>query len=371
MVNRYDHIIMKAQVTDDGWIKDAPVITRSGIFTYRDVNGKEIKEYRSPDEVFKEDSLASLHAIPITLGHHGIVNKDNIPTVIGTVVSTGRKDNDNVIADIIIHDSKKLGSLRELSLGYRANVRIEKGTTPSGERYDAVQTDIFYNHLAAVTKGRAGNAKIRLDGEDKVSFELENDDMTDKMVTVRLDDIEYACAQEVARALIKLQTEASERTRNYDTLQAQKDSLAGQVAEAQMILEQVATVVQDETKEYKELPTKVKAILEGIENRIKERMGLEIVANKHEIKFDEKMTAIDLKKAVITKLKGDSFRFDGKSDEYVNSAYDLVVETSDTKTNKVGEQRKQASGTGTKTPPMGAAAARAKMVTNIRAGRSF
>ena len=53
------------------------VITRSGIFVYKDASGKSIREYRPDEEVFKADSLTSIRGMPITDGHRGILNTNS------------------------------------------------------------------------------------------------------------------------------------------------------------------------------------------------------------------------------------------------------------------------------------------------------
>ena len=46
---------------------------------------------------------------------------------------------------------------RELSCGYESQIVFDAGTTPEGEAYDAIQTNIRGNHLAIVGRGRAGS----------------------------------------------------------------------------------------------------------------------------------------------------------------------------------------------------------------------
>ncbi|RKK03321.1 DUF2213 domain-containing protein [Pseudoroseomonas wenyumeiae] len=150
------------QVTKEGWFRDDPILTRAGIFTYRLANGQVRREYRPPEEVFNADSLASLRGVPVTLGHPGTVTADAPRGIIGTVLTAGRRDGDNLRAEIIIHNPKAIGGHREISLGY--NVKLDE--TPGaikGERYDAVQRRITYNHCAIVAQGRAGNARLRMD----------------------------------------------------------------------------------------------------------------------------------------------------------------------------------------------------------------
>ena len=74
---RYDTFHIKAEKTDEGFIRDSPVIGRTGILKYRNPDGTTRNEYRPPEEAFSADSLATLNGKPITVGHHGMVNTKN------------------------------------------------------------------------------------------------------------------------------------------------------------------------------------------------------------------------------------------------------------------------------------------------------
>ena len=87
-VIRYDRAEMKARRNEDGFIHDTPVLTRTGVFIYRNADGSERREYRPPDEVFAQDSLNAYKGIPITRGHPGKVTSSNAKNhTIGTVLS--------------------------------------------------------------------------------------------------------------------------------------------------------------------------------------------------------------------------------------------------------------------------------------------
>ena len=320
-VTRYDIIELKAEVTPEGFIRDKPIVTRAGIFEYRTVDGKTKREFRSADEVFKSDSLNSLSGVPVTDGHRGLIGVDNTSGIVGTVLSPGERIDENVSADIIIHDAKKLGKKRELSLGYTCDVKETPGEY-NGQRYDCEQTNIRYNHLAVVTKGRAGNARLRLDSTDAVygDFETEKDnDMPDpaKLVTLRLDEIDYVASQEVVNAYKKSQTEMAALQKRFDGLEAERDSFKTKVSEAD---------------------AKIAAIKATARSEMKARFDLETVATTHKVKFDEDATDRSIKELVLTKLNP-SMKFDGKSDDYVDSAFDIAMTYEGDKNKKVSGQK--------------------------------
>jgi hypothetical protein len=369
---RYDAIHIKATVSPDGFIYDRPVITRTGIFEYKDKTGKVLKEYRPPEEVFHEDSLKSILGIPVTDTHRGLVSPDNVNGIIGTVLTTGTKDGDsNVVADVVIHQAKRLGSKRELSLGYRALVVDVPGVTPEGQRYDSKQTNIRYNHLAVVEVGRAGNARLRLDSNEATSLVLE-EEMADtpKLVSIRLDSgLEYFGQQEVAQAFAKMGDDLKKKTSDYEKILAERDTLKQQHEEVQKLLKGLVPAAA-ETAKLPELATMVADSVKEMPAKLAARSELESKAKQLDIKFDGKSDR-ELRELIVMKIRGDSIKFDGKSDDYVTSAYDLALGMDVDKSKKIGEQRvsigKQADHTATKLG--GASAARARMVNTIRAGR--
>ena len=169
-VQRFDSLPLDATYfTDEGYLVDHPIVTSVGIFVYHNPNGSERRELRLPEEVFAEKSLASYKGKPIIVTHDaGYVDTDNVKDEsIGTILSEGYRDGDDVRAEIIIHDTDSLKKykMRELSCGY--NLRLDE--TPGvweGQPYDAIQRDIEINHLALVDKARAGEqARLNIDGQ--------------------------------------------------------------------------------------------------------------------------------------------------------------------------------------------------------------
>ena len=251
MVTRYDVIELKAEVTKEGFIRDKPVVTRAGIFTYRTADGKTKREFRSADEVFQTDSLTSLSGVPVTDGHRGLISNNNATGIVGAVLTPGERVDNDVAAEIIIHDANKLGKKRELSLGYTCDINETPGEY-NGQRYDCEQKNIRYNHLAVVSKGRAGNARLRLDSDDAVNgdFEIEKDNpMPDpKLVTIRLNSIDYSASPEVANALTKAQTDIVALQKRFDTLEAERDSFKTKFTQAEKDIVAAKTGAKNEIK---------------------------------------------------------------------------------------------------------------------------
>ena len=154
--------------TKEGYLIDHPVVTSTGIFEYQNPDGTTRRELRLPEEVFDPASLASYKGKPVILTHEaGVVDKRNVDQEhIGTILSEGYQDGENVRAEIIIHDTDimKKSGLRELSLGYALDLDRTPGVW-KGQPYDAIQRNIRINHLALVEKARAGEkAWLNIDG---------------------------------------------------------------------------------------------------------------------------------------------------------------------------------------------------------------
>mgnify|MGYP003292221380 CR=1 FL=1 len=102
-MQRFDQVTFAATRTAEGFIRDTPIVGRTGILVYRNADGTERREYRPPEEAFKADSLASLMGKPITIGHKAFVTAGNAAQVapVGSVLSAGRQDGNNIKADIV------------------------------------------------------------------------------------------------------------------------------------------------------------------------------------------------------------------------------------------------------------------------------
>jgi hypothetical protein len=152
-------------------------VTRVGVFEYRTDTGV-VREYRSAEQVFAAESLATLPGAPVTLDHPtGPVTPANWRGLSRGHVVDGSVSVDasslHVLADIALDDGEAIsrvraGEIREVSCGYSCDVEDVPGVTPSGEAYDRKQTNIRYNHVALGPRGwgRAGETvALRLDAK--------------------------------------------------------------------------------------------------------------------------------------------------------------------------------------------------------------
>jgi len=300
-VQRYDINTFRATKTDEGFIMDAPIIGRAGLLRYLNADGSERWEYRPPEEAFDADSLASIRGKPITLGHHGLVRAANAKdkSVIGMVLSEGRQDGDAIKADVSLFSLPT--EARELSCGYTLELEEKAGTTADGRHYDAIQRHIRYNHLAVVPKGRAGIARLNLDGEQIQEVEEMG------MVKVKTSTgIAYDAAAEVGAYVKELEDKAAADKKALDVLQAKYDAALADIAKAKKEREDADAAAK------KEFAAAVKARCELIN-----------AARSHKVEVNEDMDSKAIKLAIIKAVRGDTVKLDGKSDDYIEAIFDI------------------------------------------------
>lgn len=323
-VQRYDNYAIQAIKTDEGFVRDAPIIGRTGILEYRNVDGSIRREYRPPEEAFNVDSLASIRGKPITQLHHGLVTSANYfnSHPVGTVISDGRQDGNNIRADVVIYslDTKD----RELSLGYETELEETPGVTPEGEHYDAIQRNIRYNHLAIVPRGRAGNARLNMDGNQSIE---EVETMSTK---IKMDNgIEYEVPAEVKVAYDAMVEKADATKKDLDAMTAKFDSATAEIEKLKA----------DAEKQEADFKAK-------FDEAVKTTIELRSIAQKHGIEKADEMSNEEIKKAVVAKVHP-KLNLDGKSAEYIAVAFDLAKDSDVQHEDAMAKQRKAMGGTET------------------------
>lgn len=180
-VIRLDNLpLNQTYFTEEGYLRDRPILTRVGIFEYVNPDGTVRRELRLPEDVFDPESLASYKGKPIIITHEaGLVDKSNVhKESIGTILSEGYRSGEDVRAEIVIHDTDAMKDcqMKELSLGYNLDLEETPGEW-NGQPYDAIQRNIRINHLALVCEARAGEkARLNIDGRgSKKTLEGGND----------------------------------------------------------------------------------------------------------------------------------------------------------------------------------------------------
>ena len=343
-VQRYDslQLVAGAVIDTDGFMRDSPIVARTGVYEYRNPDGTIRREYRPADEVFASDALNSFRGKPITVLHpkKGKITAANaFGTAIGSILSDGYpKDEKYVACDIVIFAPDKIGKHRELSLGYRCDCEETPGVSPEGQAYDAIQRNIRINHLAVVPLARAGmKARLNCDGDEIIESEG-----TQNMSKFKIDGVEHEVPEAVANYITALQSRADAAEAG---LTATKETLAGVTASKTELQTKLDAMTGERdgvqgkldamTAERDSLKSKVDAAeadkkaavdkaVEDTKKEVKERAELEADAKKAKCDNTDGMDNKALKIAIIKAVRGDSLNFDGKSDDYVNAYYDSI-----------------------------------------------
>lgn len=336
-IARFDkgQINIDAHITEDGYIKANAIVTRSGVFIYRNPDGTIRRELRHPDDVKKMDSLETMKMIPITNDHppERLVNAKNAKSLaIGYTGENIQVDGDNIIANLLITDEEGVravveGGKKELSLGYTVDLIDEKGIF-NDEPYDYIQKNIKYNHLSIVNRARAGNqARIALDSEDAEEIEIKKEDiMTDKkQKRLKIKNDEYMVEPEVFEDVSELRDEVERLKQERMELERRLKNMADEL--------EAIKAERDSLREEKEMMDERKAnndAQDSLRKAVKERIILEKSASafldKKTVQNIDSMTDIEIKKSVI-KSKFPHANLDGQSEIYINGRYDSVIES--------------------------------------------
>ncbi|MCC4796413.1 DUF2213 domain-containing protein, partial [Vibrio lentus] len=107
-------------------------------------------------------------------------------------ISPGKKIDNDIYLEGIVKDEKSIHALdhgfEKVSLGYKNDYIREDGEW-DGVNYHYRQKNIFYNHLALVPKGRAGEQYVVLDEEDSEMDEQEKADLAKEIAGMVLTQI--------------------------------------------------------------------------------------------------------------------------------------------------------------------------------------
>ena len=378
MEQRFDSIpLSDTYFTPEGYLIDNPILTRVGIFEYHNPDGTIRRELRLPEEVFAAESLASYKGKPVILTHEaGLVDVDNVQQEhIGTILSEGIQDGDNVRAQIVIHDAESLDyGLRELSLGYTQTPDETPGVW-NGQPYDAIQRNIQINHLALVEKARAGEqARLNIDGEEQGGNQMSKarkDGLTPEEIARLVEEYKQRQAQRMQNSNpttdegtnpeeqttdedeadpvkeVKDRRDRRDASGDCETMDEASGVIAQQDEDIQKLLDFIAQLqakidfdeasAEEEVKtdgegenaeanadegEHQEDPLN----MDSIDAYVNQKIELIRLGNKLNLDGIEAMKPMDAKKAIIKKVHP-NIRLDGKDTAYINAMFDIAKES--------------------------------------------
>lgn len=264
--------------TPEGYYQGNVVCTGIGVFRYLDKNKKFVQRLRDVDDV--KAATASINCKPITLQHpNRPVNVENVKDLqVGMTANDATFDGLNNRVTVTITNKDAIdaidrGEVKAFSMGYKCSV-VENDGVWQGVHHDQQQKDIVYNHLALVTKGRAGD-KVNFmvgdsadfadifdmadpeDGEKKptedgneyqdgqpvvvndgkadpdVNLNDNNHNQEQSMKTIQLDGVDYQADEKVIEAFQAAQKDAAEKLDEIHTLLSAVDEKDSQIADLQ------------------------------------------------------------------------------------------------------------------------------------------
>lgn len=347
----------KPVITPQGYLKADALVTRVGVFKYRLLDGTIQAELRPEDEVFSKDSLASLETLIVTDDHPNVmVDSHNTKQFqVGFTGENPKKDDTFIRSKLTITNKDTIDKVleqgkTEISSGYTADLEFTPGIF-NGIKYDAVQRNIRYNHVAIVDRGRAGpDVRLRLDKDDaemihdkdkkqkvdncasdkvkekksNFSEEKQGADLMEK-VKMTIDGIEYEVPAAFA-AVVRLKL----------------DSLAGsetKISELQGAHDVLKASLEKRDVEIKEIKVKLDSKSDGKENMKIARARIDLEDFSKEVLGEESKadaSDIEIKKSVLAKIQP-SLDLAEKKDSYIEAAFDVCK---DQHKIKAGEDKK-------------------------------
>lgn len=385
----------KTYYTEEGYLVDHPIVTTCGIFEYKNPDGTTRRELRLPEYVFEEKSLESYKGKPIIITHDaGEVDKNNVhQEQIGTIMSSGYRDGDNVRCEIIIHDTNALQrcGLKELSLGYSLDTDDTPGVW-NGEKYDCIQKNIEINHLALVGEARAGeSARLNIDSKDDdikilqggllsmdktiaTSYRADNSDLTPEEMEAAIalfkaqkaaesvsggegaDSVELKVAGEAEGEGAEAKSPIDQVRDNIDRRDNEGEGadpaaiIAEQKADLDTLLKEIDKLqasqdmgaaddggCEEKNKDSEgaegapaeggEKPEEDKGVnMDSVDQRFKDRLDICRMADKLNLDGVENLSITEGRKRII-KAVNPKMNLDGKSETYIQAAYDIAKDS--------------------------------------------
>lgn len=349
-VRRFDlsRFSPKTTRTPQGFLRAPATFTRAGVFEYRRADGTTVRELRPADEVFATDSMASVAGAPVVIDHpaEGWVSAANARRLaVGWGSEKVERQDTHLAGALTIHDQPAIDrvgkDLVEISMGYACRIDRTPGTDPDFGPYDQVQRSIKYNHIALGPSGwgRAGpTVGLRLDAGDAYQADptlTENTNSPDTgkdqnngaerarvdTMKVTINGITFDLDEKAAQALSQDQARHDSLVKEHEQLKGRHDAAADKVKE----LEKKVAEAEDPKR---------------FDSAVAERVAL-IDSARKVLGQDAKIagTAREIMEQALKHDRKDPPSFEGKSDDYVTSRFDALIE--DLPAKKAEESKRQ------------------------------
>ena len=318
----------KPRLTKDGYLVATAKVARTGIQLYTgDEMGrpelKVVRVYRPESEVFSTDSLASFVGKPFTVDHpsEAVTAENWKDYAVGSIGEGVLRDGEYIKVPLIMMDAAAIKEYQngkeQLSMGYDAEIEWVQGVTDSGEEYDAVQRNIRINHIALVSAGRAGSARIGDKGghDDKCPNYTGGRKManvTKKVTTadglvIEVDEYVASVIESLSNSLIAVRKKVEEleeqSAEDSKTVDAKDKELAAKDAQIEELTKQSMTA-------------------DKLDAAIAERVAL-ISEAKKVADIEYKGDAAAIRKQAVVAVLGDA-AVEGKSEAYIEARFDVL-----------------------------------------------
>jgi hypothetical protein len=325
--------------TQEGYLKGTAPIAKVGILKYHLNDGSTINEFVPEDTLFNQESIDTLSLKPITDGHpleKTLDSKNAKKNNIGSVGEKIGRVDDYLVPTIIITDGTAIESIhlgkQELSPGYTCELIIQKGEY-NGQKYDAIQTNRKYNHLAICDKARGGkDLRLNIDSIDNIDgFENNFNFNFKKEVTMalfKIDGIDYEAAPQVVNYITKIDELVKSKSEELIKKISELDKITANLDAAN---EQISTFQKRDIG---------KEIAEGVNKRFGLFKIASIVLDEEEIKKFDSQSEKEVKIQVIKK-RFPTIDLDKKSDAYIDARFDAIIENTSSDTSTFADQIKK------------------------------
>lgn len=318
-------------------------MARTGVLEYSD-GQRSWREYRPAEEVFAEDSLATLRGATVTDKHPPkLVTPETYAAVSrGHADGAARRDGALLVTDLLVQDAElcrlvTAGERREVSCGYTCEVEHTPGVTPEGEHYDAIQRRIRHNHVALLPpgEGRSGpEVSLRLDG---AAFEVSAGTPAAKgnpmkKIKIKGREIKLDAAEDEAAAQGAVDEVQKKADADGAELAAVKAALMDALQKVAALEAKMAAVPPAVTEDM---------VPEEVQDAIATKRGVLLASARKvlgaEVKLDG-LKAGEIHRQVVAKAHP-TMKLDGLSADTIRGMYEVVVASASERNDALGAAR--------------------------------
>lgn len=295
-------------------------IARTGVMSYLAKECGDAFKDRDPmsivkiatlaEDLFCKDSIESYRSAPITVGHpeDDVTTENSKDLVKGMLEGLPLRDGELLSATLVLNDADAISITKQsdsqLSSGHTARLVLCDAAVTG---YDAKKTHIRCNHVAIVSRGRAG-ADIRIADADAVAGEVFVEPVFDaegnvvKPVEVPAAVVPAVVVEPVAAAVVE------------PVAVALGDAAALAIEVAQLTVKLEDAQAEIKTLKLIDIDTLVQERLELVSNVLKLADGIDVTGK----------SAMELKREVVAKCRDADMT--GKSDAYIEARYEVLLE---------------------------------------------